>query len=63
MSTRRTLVAAAAALACALIAPAALAQSFPSKPITLVVPYTPGGVVDTSARLLADQLAKALGAA
>lgn len=61
MSTRRTLVAAAAAFACALIAPAALAQSFPSKPITLVVPYTPGGVVDTSARLLADQLAKALG--
>ena len=55
---RRTLLACAAAL---LAGPAAQAQTYPSKPITLVVPYTPGGVVDTSARLLADQLAKALG--
>ena len=55
---RRTLLACAAAL---LAGPTAYAQNYPSKPITLVVPYTPGGVVDTSARLLADSLAKALG--
>ena len=40
---------------------AAVAQSYPTaKPITLVVPNPPGGVVDTSARLLADSLAKVL---
>lgn len=31
------------------------------KPITLVVPNPPGGLVDTSARLLGDPLAKAIG--
>ena len=36
---------------------ASLAQSaFPSRPITLVVPYPPGGVVDMTARLMADGL-------
>ena len=60
MNTRRTLIATAAA-ACAGLSPAAWAQAYPSKPITLIVPYSPGGVVDASARLLGDQLAKALG--
>lgn len=34
------------------------AQNFPEKPITLVVPNPPGGLVDTSARLLSEPLAR-----
>ena len=40
---------------------AAIAQSYPSKPIRLVVHFTPGGVTDTSGRLIAEQLSKRLG--
>jgi hypothetical protein len=32
------------------------AQSFPDRPITLIVPNPPGGLVDTSARLLSEPL-------
>ncbi len=37
------------------------ADTFPSKPITLVVPNPPGGLLDTSARLLSDPLARLIG--
>ena len=44
------------------LAPLALhAQSYPSKPIKLIVPFPPGGNVDLSARILAPELAKELG--
>jgi tripartite-type tricarboxylate transporter receptor subunit TctC len=39
----------------------AMAQTWPAKPVTLIVPNPPGGVVDTSARLLAEPLARLLG--
>ena len=55
--TRRALCLAATAL----LAGSAWAQAFPTKNITLVVPNPPGGVVDTSARLVSDPLAKLLG--
>lgn len=36
-------------------------DDFPNRPITWVVPFTPGGITDTNARLVADELAKFLG--
>ncbi len=45
-----------------LAAPAiATAQTYPTKPIRLIVPNTPGGGTDTVARAIADKLAPALG--
>jgi hypothetical protein len=34
------------------------AEDWPSRPVSLVVPYEPGGIVDLTARLLADHMAK-----
>ena len=39
----------------------ALAQDYPTRTITLVVPYPPGGGVDALARIMADKLSVALG--
>lgn len=48
--------------ACSLASPMAQAQgSFPSKPITMVIPFPPGGSTDPAGRLLAPRLAKELG--
>jgi tripartite-type tricarboxylate transporter receptor subunit TctC len=41
---------------CAALAPASQAQSFPSKPVTLVVPLPAGGATDVLARVLAQRL-------
>lgn len=50
-----------ALLAFGLVASTALAQPFPSKPIRIIVPFTPGSATDTMARPVADKLSTALG--
>ena len=42
-------------------APPALAQDYPARPITLIVPYTAGGGNDVMARIVADKMSAALG--
>jgi tripartite-type tricarboxylate transporter receptor subunit TctC len=48
-------------IACALAAPACLAQEYPSKTIRMVVPFPPGGGSDTIARVLAQRLTVTMG--
>jgi tripartite-type tricarboxylate transporter receptor subunit TctC len=45
------------------IIPIARAQTFPSRPVTLVVPFAAGGPVDVVARVLAEPMRKSLGQA
>ena len=37
------------------------AQTYPSRPVTIVVPFPPGGVIDTTARVIESELSKELG--
>ena len=58
----KTLVRAIAALAIVLAgASGALAQSWPNRPIRMIVPYTPGGYTDLMARLVGQKISDALG--
>jgi tripartite-type tricarboxylate transporter receptor subunit TctC len=59
MKRRTLLIATGVTAACAL--PAAQAQSFPNKPIRLIVPFAAGGSTDVVARLVADPLSRLLG--
>jgi tripartite-type tricarboxylate transporter receptor subunit TctC len=57
-TTRR----ASLALAASLLAAPALAQgAFPSRPVTIVVPFAPGGSTDVLTRLLAERMTDVLG--
>ena len=55
--TRRTL----AALLLATASSLAMAQTWPSKPIRMVIPYPPGGPTDILGRIVAQQLEGRLG--
>ena len=50
-----------AALLLALLAPSALAQSFPTKPLRIICPFAPGGTSDIVARVVAAELEKRIG--
>ena len=52
---------AAVALASFLAAGAASAQTWPVKPVRVIVPYGPGGTADTLGRVVADHLSEAFG--
>jgi tripartite-type tricarboxylate transporter receptor subunit TctC len=60
MDRRAWIAGATAALALCAAGPVA-AQNFPTRTLTLVVPYPPGGGVDAMARVLGDKLSTALG--
>src|ERR1700730_54342 len=59
IALRRAAAALIALLVCGL--PVAAAQDYPNRPITLIVPYPPGGGVDTMGRLMGQKLSVALG--
>jgi tripartite-type tricarboxylate transporter receptor subunit TctC len=50
-----------AVLAFALVAPCAFAQTYPAKPVRLVVPFPPGGLNDVVSRLVAQKVGENLG--
>src|SRR5512142_200000 len=54
-------LAAALFAACLLASGAASAQTYPDRPITMLVPFPPGGATDTIARILQDSMQKTLG--
>jgi tripartite-type tricarboxylate transporter receptor subunit TctC len=58
---RATVMAGAAAVTLGLACTAALSQSYPAKPVRLIVPNAPGGGTDTVARLIAEKVSPALG--
>lgn len=61
MRIRYRLVVGAMATALAFVANTASAQTYPNRPIRIVVPYPPGNASDTVSRMLGEHLVKRLG--
>jgi len=57
---RRLFAALAALLGSAILSPSAMAQTWPTKPIRIIVPYPPGGSSDIIARTISKPLSEAL---
>ena len=56
----KRLALAAILMASSVVTPA-LAQSFPTRPVTMVLPFGPGGATDAIGRTVAEQMSKGLG--
>lgn len=57
----RSLLTALLAIVAAMAGPAAWAQTYPAKPVRLIVPFPPGGNTDTLGRIMAQKLSDAFG--
>ncbi len=58
---RAAITAVAAMSAISSLTAGTAAQTFPNRPVTLLVPFPPGGVSDTTARVIENELGKELG--
>jgi tripartite-type tricarboxylate transporter receptor subunit TctC len=61
MTARCSTLALVLALLALLFAPLAAAQPYPSRPVTIVVPFPPGGPTDALGRLIGERMTKTLG--
>src|SRR5437879_3140315 len=62
MNRRHASIAGLVALAAALLMPPiACAQTYPTRPIRLILPFGPGGVADVTARIVTEKLGEKLG--
>ncbi|PTM60738.1 Bug family tripartite tricarboxylate transporter substrate binding protein [Phreatobacter oligotrophus] len=58
---RRSLLALAAAASLAAAAPAATAQTWPARPVTMIIPFAAGGPTDVLGRIMAERMSQILG--
>ena len=58
---RRNLLRSAAAIAIFGVATTSFADTYPTKPVTIVIPFPPGGTLDVVGRMLAQKLTEQMG--
>jgi tripartite-type tricarboxylate transporter receptor subunit TctC len=61
MANRRRVLLAMAGAGATMVVPARAQQKYPSRPIMMIVPFPPGGPIDTMARLVAQELSTRVG--